>query len=230
MTTSLFVRKRKYDETVSTLSAPRKPDDPDVEEDERVTGPLKVFVTEAEWGQVMHCRESLDGVELPDKYVAMGGVTPTVMQVIERCNAECTMEGLERNLTQPYDERVDKIAKRCVDIDIADAHGANDKAGRAIARKRPKRERLSIKCNGHKRATIISLSIDLHKPLDTRLIRLGLAARGTTMGDMRREWDKVVDEQLVIFHSGSPSTEAVEHREAFSKRRLVGRLDAWLAH
>ena len=116
----------------------------------------------------------------------------------------------------PYDHRLDTTCVRSLDVAMIDSWGANIKCERGFLalRSRAVHALVHLMCDARKVATVHTLTFNLLKPWDRRLIRLALSVEGMAMQCVRAEMRDVVEEQLVIMHSTRPTAKSTAHRRA----------------
>jgi len=147
-----------------------------------------------------------------EKYMAFKMIVPTQLHLVDRTTAEVTRTTWEQ-LDLPCDTWVDERVLRKVELSTRDQATSNDRAERSYTTDRPKRIRLSFACDDHVANTVFGWGMKLLQPLDTNLVRMALASRGSENHVQKTHTRTILAEQLVIFYGGAPTAEADRHRE-----------------
>ena len=137
---------------------------------------------------------------------------PSILQTAESTKAEAVHEML-KTIEVEEDDLLDAQCARTVDVVVADDHPSNIKEEKKMQEFHPKRSILRFSCDTHKKYKVSSTSVEPAKPIDTRILRLGLACRNLK-SQIRREARLVMREQLIIQNGGSCPPEVDAHRRS----------------
>ena len=169
-------------------------------------GSHDIFVTEASFAMVFGKVQAMK-----ESFMVMKCPQPSRLQSLNSNKAAYIRDAL-RQLTMVYDEDVDKRFFRVIDAFTCDAFKANLRAKRAIHQEHACRSSLGLRCDALNMATVATLSFQLLRPVESRMIRLSLSISGDAMQSIRREARAIIREQLVVIQSGRCTADADLHR------------------
>ena len=132
----------------------------------------------------------------------------------DRETADVTCELFDRlGISKDVEARADKVFCRSVDVSCHDDPWVNRKAEQADRLSHPKRGKLDIPCQAHKRVKVVGKTMSVSGGIDSRMIRLALSTKGTVHGDIVQEMQGCLVDSLVILNGRCPHLRANARRK-----------------
>jgi hypothetical protein len=150
----------------------------------------------------------------PAQFVQLHGRLGTRLRPMDRQTAELAKATVQDIMTLPEAAvaLVEEVFPTRVQVVVTDSHKSYVKAEAALARTQPAWTQLHLKCQVHRaHSAHVKSTTSLLPSLESSLVNLTISLQGA-MNRVRIAMAERIHQQLVIYHDGEPSAEALAWR------------------